>query len=71
MLDWFGERATTEVGADLILKSADKTKQIRFDLTNPHGLEPHINVQTFRLRNLYPGDKRMIEIMNKHIFPQK
>ena len=71
--DYLGPNATAEIpesGSDLILRSADGTKQIRFDLTNPHGLDPHINVETFRPRNLFPGDKRMIQTSNEHIFPK-
>ena len=44
---------------------------MRFDLSNPHGLDPHINIETFKPRNLYPGDQRMIQIENIHVFPRK
>jgi hypothetical protein len=58
-------------GFDLILRSKDGCKQIRFDLNNPHGLDPHINIETFTSRNLYPGDSRMIQTENIHVFPRK
>lgn len=73
ILDWVGPKSTMEKppgGSDLILRSADGTKQVRFDLTNPHGLKPHVNVETFKPRNLYPGDKKMIQTKNEHVFPQ-
>jgi RHS repeat-associated protein len=57
-------------GSDLIIRSADRTKQIRFDLTNPHGMKPHINFEVWRPRGLYPGDRKMIEVLNLHIFPK-
>ena len=69
---WLGEGATARRppvgGSDLILRSADGTRQIRFDISNPHGLQPHINVETFRALNRYPGDTRMIQTGNQHIF---
>ncbi|MEZ5901334.1 MAG: hypothetical protein R3D51_17785 [Hyphomicrobiaceae bacterium] len=71
ILDWIGPGAKLEKptgGSDLLLRSADGTKQIRFDITNPHGLKPHINVETFKPRNLYTGDTRMIQQSNMHIF---
>ena len=71
--DFLGEGATAVKpapgGSDLILRSADGTRQIRFDLSNPHGLEPHINIEMFQPRNLFPGDRKMIQIMNEHAFP--
>ena len=55
--------------SDLILRSADKTKQIRFDIANSHGMEPHVNVELWEPRNSYPGDKGMNNIENLHVFP--
>jgi len=72
ILDWIGLKSTLSkppVGSDLILRSADGTRQIRFDLTNPHGLKPHVNVETFTPRNLFPGDRKMIQTANPHVFP--
>lgn len=40
-------------------------------LADPHGLEPHVNVETFTPRNSYPGDKRMNETSNDHVFPKR
>jgi hypothetical protein len=70
--EWLGPGSKTieSETSDLILQSADGTRQIRFDITDPHGLEPHINIQTFTPRKLFPGDERMIEIGNIHIFPR-
>ncbi len=59
-----------EKGSDLILRSADGTKQIRFDITDSHGLEPHVNIETYIPRNAYPGDTRMIQTENLHVFPK-
>jgi hypothetical protein len=57
--------------SDLILRSADGTRQVRFDLTDPGYNElPHINVEVYAPRNLYPGDLRQIYIDNKHVYPQ-
>jgi len=58
-------------GSDLILKSADGLRQMRFDLSNPHGLPPHVNIQQFHPRNLYPNDVRNIEDFNIHVYPKK
>ena len=54
--EWLGEGYTKVEGetSDLILRSADGTKQIRFDLTNSHGLDPHVNVETWQLRKPFP-----------------
>jgi hypothetical protein len=72
IMDWLGPNATKVESdtSDLVLRSADGTKQIRFDLTNPHGLDPHVNIETFQPRNLYPGDGRFIQQTNEHVFPQ-
>lgn len=73
LLKWTGPGSTLEKvpgGSDLIIRSANGTKQIRFDISNPHGLDPHINVETFKARNLYPGDRKMIQTGNDHIFPK-
>lgn len=56
-------------GSDFILRSADGTTQIRLDITNPHGLDPHVNVETFVPRNAFPGDPRMIQTGNVHVYP--
>lgn len=71
IMDWLGEGSTAveDSDADLMLQSADKTRSIRFDLENSHGLDPHINVETWQPRNLYPGDRGMIRLTNEHIFP--
>lgn len=74
ILDWVGPNPTMSKprgGSDLILRSADGTNQIRFDLTNPHGLDPHVNVETFKPRNLFPGDRKMIQTGNDHVFPKR
>ena len=73
ILEWVGPKSTMSKppgGSDLILRSSDGTKQIRFDLTNPHGLQPHVNVETFVPRNLFPGDRKMIQTVNEHVFPK-
>lgn len=56
--------------SDLVLRSADGTRQIRFDLTDPHGLDPHVNVETWQPRNLYPGDRTFTPVDNIHVFPK-
>ena len=55
-----------------IFRSADGTKQIRFDLNDFHGDPngPHINLETWAPKNLYPGDPRMQQIENLHIYPK-
>jgi hypothetical protein len=67
---WLGEGYTKfeSPTSDLALKSADGTRTVRFDLTNPHGLAPHVNIQTWQPRNLYPGDRAWDEISNIHVF---
>jgi RHS repeat-associated protein len=57
---------------DLRYRSADGTKQIRFDLKDFHGdpKGPHINLETFEPRNLYPGDRAMVPVSNEHIYPK-
>jgi RHS repeat-associated protein len=63
-------------GSDLIIRTADKTKSIRFDLSNPHGLDPHVNVEAWKPRNLFPGDRTMLPDSsvvpegNLHLFPK-
>lgn len=57
-------------GSELILKSADETRQIRLDLVNSHGQAPHINVEVHAPRNLYPNDERMLIQENHHVFPR-
>ncbi len=54
----------------VILKSADGTKQLRFDIDNFHGdpKGPHINVETFEPK--YPGSPRNNKITNEHIYPK-
>ena len=74
ILDWLGPGAkpVQNSGSDLMIQSADKTRTIRFDLKNSHGDAPHINIQTWRPRNLFPGDKKMIEVPpNHHIYPKE
>ena len=58
-------------GSDLIMRSADDSRQVRFDLSNPHGLSPHVNIEQFTPRNLYPGDVRMERSLNIHVFPNE
>jgi hypothetical protein len=73
ILEWVGPKSTMSKppgGSELILRSADGTKQIRFNLTNPHGLQPHVNVERFVPRNLFPGDRKMIQTVNEHVFPK-
>ena len=72
IIDWLGKGAkpVESSGSDLMLRSADGTRTIRFDLVNSHGDAPHINIQTWMRRNLFPGDGRMIEKSNKHIYPK-
>jgi hypothetical protein len=33
-------------------------------------LQPHVNVETFAPRNLFPGDRKMIQTVNEHVFPK-
>ena len=70
--EWLGQGYTKVQSetSDLVLRSADGTKQIRFDLSNPHGLDPHINVETWQPRNLYPEDGRFVPVDNIHVFPK-
>jgi RHS repeat-associated protein len=70
--DWLGPNATTvdSPTSDLVLRSEDGTRQIRFDLTDPHGLDPHVNVETWQPRNLYPDDPRFLPVDNIHVFPK-
>jgi hypothetical protein len=72
LLDWLGPgaRRVGNSGSDLMAQSADRTRSIRFDLIGSHGDAPHINVQTWQPRNLFPGDTRMIELTNTHIYPK-
>jgi RHS repeat-associated protein len=73
VLEWLGQNSSMSKppgGSDLVLRSADGTKQIRFDLTNPHGLDPHVNVETFEPRDLFPGDRKMTQTGNDHVFPK-
>lgn len=57
-------------GSDLIFRSKDGTKQIRFDVSDPHGLDPHVNIETFKPKNRFPGDRKNFRIENKHAFPK-
>jgi hypothetical protein len=73
ILDWVGPNSTMSKppgGSDLILGLPMERKQIRFDLTNPDGLDPHVNVKTFKPRNLFAGDRKMIQIGTDHVFPK-
>lgn len=68
--DWLGEGAkpVLDTESDLMLRSADGTRSIRFDLINSHGEVPHVNVQTWE--STYPGSPRMTNTFNRHInFP--
>jgi len=74
IMDYLGEgfkAKKTDHGSDLILTSEDGRKQIRFDISNPHGDEPHVNIEGFEPRNLYPGDKKWKKTGNKHAYPKK
>ena len=67
--EWLGPNAQpVRGGSDLMIRSADGTRQIRFDLINSHGLKPHINVETFR--PTYQGSPRMFRTGNEHIYPK-
>jgi hypothetical protein len=70
--NWLGKgwKQELESGSDLALKSADGTRRIRFDLIKSRGLPPHINLELWKMRNLYPGDRTWDEVINKHIFPK-
>jgi RHS repeat-associated protein len=70
--EWLGPgyRPFSSPTSDLALRSQDGTRMIRFDLTNPHGLAPHVNIQTWQPRNLFPGDTRMLPIDTLHVFLQ-
>ena len=65
--EWLGPGATrTQSGSDLMLRSADGTRTIRFDLINSHGDLPHINVQTWE-----QTIRGWIETTpNTHIYPR-
>lgn len=70
--DILGDGATIQRGSmssDFTLRSANGTRQIRIDFSNPHGLQPHINIETFSPRNAFPGDYRMNMTGNIHVFP--
>jgi hypothetical protein len=54
--------------SDLRLVSEDGTKSVRFDLTTGDPRGPHINIETWQPRNLFPGDERMILTGNEHVF---
>lgn len=54
--------------SDLILRSADKTKQLRLDIIHCHGLKPHINFEILQTRNPLLGDGRNKVISNIHIY---
>jgi hypothetical protein len=73
ILDWLGPRSVLEKppgGSDILMHSADRLLQIRFDLTNPHGDLPHINLEVFAPRNKYPGDRKFEYLINEHIYPR-
>ena len=75
IIDYLGEGFTVLKppglrNSDLILTSADGTKQIRFDILYSHGKKPHVNVETFVPRNKYPGDDKMKKVTNEHAYPQ-
>jgi hypothetical protein len=65
-----GATRVESTGSDLMLRSANGTRVVRFDLQNSHGLNPHINIELKAPRNLYPGDQRMITVDNFHVFPK-
>jgi hypothetical protein len=68
--EWLGPGITRVQSptSDLVLRSADGTRQVRFDVSAAHGLDPHINVETWQPRNLYPGDKKFVQTANEHVF---
>lgn len=67
VIEWLGREARpVRSSSDLMIRSADGTRTIRFDLVNSHGDLPHINVQTWR--NTPRG---WIETTpNSHIYPR-
>jgi hypothetical protein len=67
VIDWLQPNWTpVKSGSDLMLRSADGTRTIRFDLINSHGDKPHINVQTWE--KLIRG---WVETTpNSHIYPK-
>ena len=65
--EWLGPNAQpVRSGSDLMIRSADGTRTIRFDLINSHGDLPHINVQTWR--NTVRGWTETTP--NSHIYPK-
>ena len=71
---WLGPNFTpfrTGTG-NIGFRSVDGLKQIRFDIADFHGdpRGPHINLDVFKPRNLFPGDREMIKVVNesKHIY---
>jgi hypothetical protein len=70
--NWLGEgyQEFESETSDLALRNEGKDwiKQVRFDLTKPGPNPPHVNIELFRPRNLYPGDPRWVYVFNKHIF---
>jgi hypothetical protein len=64
----FGYKKDYAPNGSVILKSADGTKQIRFDINDFHGDAggPHINVEEFVPK--YPGSSRMNQVSNDHIY---
>jgi len=71
VMDFLGPGATRveRTGSDLMLRSSDGTRSIRLDLINSHGDAPHINLEMWQNANRFPGDTRMTQVMNEHIYP--
>jgi RHS repeat-associated protein len=74
MAEWLGPNFSKfrNNAGDLRFRSLDNERQIRFDLNDFHGdpAGPHLNVETFKPRNLYPGDRTMDPIDNLHLYPK-
>jgi RHS repeat-associated protein len=70
VMDFLGPGTTkVESGSDLMLRSADRMRTIRFDIVNSHGLDPHINIEFWENAGRYPGDTRMIQIYRPEVPP--
>ncbi|MEZ5345229.1 MAG: RHS repeat-associated core domain-containing protein [Pyrinomonadaceae bacterium] len=69
--EWLGKgaRVDRKSGSDLKLVSENNERAIRFDLVKSHGDKPHVNVELWKKRNRCPGDKRMTNVRNDHVYP--
>lgn len=68
--DFLGPGYTKESSpsSDLMLRSADGLRQVRFDLVNSHGMKPHINIEVFS--PIHSGSLRMKRDINVHAYPK-